>query len=742
MTPPDGSDFPNPPVATEPGQLTDTLAILLHGGKALLLFEGLDSAPPRSGRLGHGDQDQAWTAECWRITRADGDEWCGFAVLDSLPLAGARVRDDALGRDWRLATPPRVDIAPEPLADLVRRGGVDSRAVFGFLIRHLLAGHAKDSAAAKAYQTFATGFFTAAAERDGFIEILATPDGGGLFAQGWSMSLAAGPTTLASVAHDLAVREVEVALFEREDILPPGHGFCFFGKGWRNESLGAVDAVFFEMNGRLLRLDVVHGAVLELTGAPATTHVAQMLPRLVAPEATRRAFKRVCRPCFQGMDTLSGTPLPVAAAFDALLRAPDGALLALGWMLDPLRRVERVLIKSTANLYAPIHASWCALPRLDLHQGFGADPRFADLLDEHDFLHGFIVHAPATPAETDGAQLYLEIVLDDDSCLFRPLTATPFDSAERLPQILGILSPRDPELDRVVEEHLAPFLASVRPAARGPRRAGATRPIALGTQGPARAVAAVVPFRTYAELQPILGLLAGTPEADALDLVLVTSRSVATETLGKLTEAFDFYGLTGGLVFASEHETTAGRLDLGAAATRSATILCLTPAALPKSAGWLADLMAEARDLPGGGLLSPAMTYEDGSIYFGGESADPLTVHGACARSGYGASWLRRGAPREVAAGAPEVALIGRAALEAAGGFSGHLFSDAYTHVDLAARLRRAGHASYCSGAVEFWMLDDSHAAQPSPFARLMRKVDAALLDQVVTTAQTGEPTA
>ncbi len=718
MTPPDGSDFPSLPVAAgaEPGQLTDTLAILLHGGKALLLFQGLDSPPPRAGRLGHGDQDQGWTAECWRIAQGDREEWCGLAVLGALPLAGARLRDEDGGRDWRLATQPRVDIAPQPLADLVRRGGVDSRAIFGFLVRHLLAGHATDSTAARAYQAFATGFFTAAAERDGFIEILATPDGGGLFAQGWSMSLAAGPTMLAGVAHDLAVREVEVALFEREDILPPGHGFCFFGKGWRDEELDAVDAVFFEMNGRLLRLDVVHGAVLQLTGTPATTHVAQMLPRLLAPEATRRAFKRVCRPCFQGADTLSGTPLPVAAAFDALLQAPDGALLAIGWMLDPLRRVERVLIKSTGNLYAPIHDSWCALPRLDLHQGFGTDRRFAGLLDEHDCLHGFIVHAPASRAETDGAELYLEIVLDDDSCLFRPLTATPFESAERLPHLLGALSPRDPELGRVVEEHLAPFLASVRPAA-------------------------IVPFRAYAELQPILGLLAGTPEAEALDLVLVTSRSVATETLPRLTEAFDFYGLSGGLVFASEHETTAGRLDLGVAATASPTILCLTPAALPKSAGWLAALMAEAESLPTAGLLSPAMTYEDGSIYFGGESADPLTVHGACALSGYGANWLRRGPARPVAAGAPEVALIGRAALEAAGGFSGHLFSDAYTHVDLAARLRRAGHGSYCSGAVEFWMLDDSHAAQPSPFARLMRQVDAALLDRVVTAPRNGVST-
>ena len=41
-------------------------------------------------------------------------------------------------------------------------------------------------------------------------------------------------------------------------------------------------------------------------------------------------------------------------------------------------------------------------------------------------------------------------------------------------------------------------------------------------------------------------------------------------------------------------------------------------------------------------------------------------------------------------------------------------------------------------------MLDDSNTAQPSPFARLMRQVDAALLDRrpLATGAQTGDPTA
>ena len=51
--------------------------------------------------------------------------------------------------------------------------------------------------------------------------LLASPEHGGFFAQGWSMSLGAGATPLARVEGGLAVAEAEVAVFDRADILPP-----------------------------------------------------------------------------------------------------------------------------------------------------------------------------------------------------------------------------------------------------------------------------------------------------------------------------------------------------------------------------------------------------------------------------------------------------------------------------------------------------------------------------------------
>lgn len=729
MTPADGSDFrgdaagPDGDEAAAGRLLPLAATLLLHGGRTLLLIEGAGTPPPVAGTLeADGATPLAWTALTWQ--GATGDGWHGIAALDAMPSAAGTLLTGADGSRWRLPAPDRFDIAPETLAAFVRRAGAGSREVYAFLVTRLLSDLPGDSAAARTLRGFARSFVAAAAEPDGFIEILAAPETGGLFAQGWSMHLAPGTVLLANPDEDLARCEAEVATFARDDILPPGQGFAFFGKFWSEASLAAAGAVFFEKDGRLLRLDVVRGP-MTLAGIAATAHVQHMLSRLQAPAGTLAAFRRICRPRFQGLDTLSSTPLPIACAFDSVLQAPDGALLVTGWMLDPLHRVERALLKSSGNLYARLDADWCALPRPDLVRGFGTDPRFAGLLDEHEAMYGFLAHAPADRDRVDGAEVYLELALDDGSCLFRPVTVLPFETAERLPQLLAPLSPADPELGRLVSDHLAPFLDSVPPLAPRPGRGPATRALRLGRTGGSREVQAMIPFQSWQQIQPILALLAGTPEAGLLDLALVTSRRMASETMARLEQAFTFYGLAGSLSIAPDAEGDAARFDLGALASGAPRLLAWSPSALPRAPGWLARLLDEAETLPPGSLLSPTLTYEDGSIFYGGGAADST---GACSLAGYAAEWLPRGAPRRAPTGAAEVVLIDRAALAEAGGFAGRLFGDAFAHLDLADRLVQSGRGCWCSGSVDFWILDDHAAEIPTAAARIIRQIDAALI--------------
>ncbi|MCE6958579.1 hypothetical protein LAZ40_05890 [Cereibacter sphaeroides] len=721
MTPADGSLLPAAAAAAVPARAEAQLAIVLPGGRSLVAFLSPDE-PPHEGTALWGGGHAGWRAEVWP---ADGG-WAGIALVGAALCERATIRGPE-GASMRLEPPRRIEIASEPLADFVRTAGLPAREVLDFLRKVLPAEPDATAAEARWARDFLGGFIASAATTDGFIEILAVPETDGLFAQGWSVSLPAGPCRMGKLDDDLGFCTAEVTTFPRADILPPGQGIALFSRDWRGQDLAALRALVYEHEGCLRRLDVVRDSVLHLRGEAGSVHVAHMLPRLAGPETARRAMRRICRPRYAGHDTLSATALPIAAALEAVFQAPDGGLLAMGWLLDPLARVERVLLKSSANLYAPLQDRWHSVARPDLNAGFATDARFGRLLDDRDTMHGFIAYAPAARSSVEGAEVYLELVLDDNSCLFRPASVTPLPTRDRLPGILSAISPHDPAIGPLVEGILAPFLAGL-PAAAPRNRARRTATIPLGAPSPERDIAAIMPFRSLAQLQPVFALLAGSPEASALDLTLVTPRGGAAGLTEKLDEAFRFYGLSGRLLLVPEGDGLLAQVEAGIEATAGSRLLLWQPSVLPTAPNWLSRLVRESQWVRPAGLVSPKLVYEDGSICFGGGEEHGSGAQAICPQLGYPADWLAQGRPSRVAFGAAEIALIGRADLAAAEGLSGRLFGDRLTHRDLADRLHAAGAGTWCSGSVTFWALQDQPSAANDSFTALMSKVDAALI--------------
>jgi hypothetical protein len=705
------------PATTE---LRPSDGILLQGGRMLLLFQG-DAPLPSSGRILTDSRVTSWHAASWGRAGAP-DVWMGLAIVDAMPAPGAAF-SDAAGHTAPLLAPPAVDLVPDRLVAFVRGASLDAQAVFGFLVRHLLDGRPQTSAVARAHRAFARDFLTAVAEPDGFIEIIAQPRCGGLFLQGWSLSLACGPVRVTAMTEDLALREVEVAWFERSDILAPARGCCLFGKGWTEQAPESLCAIFFEHEGRLARLDVVADPVLQPDPSLATGHVESMVPRMQGSQSTIRAFRRICRPAFNGTDTLSVTQLPVAAALDVLLEAPDGEVLAAGWLLDPLQRVEMAIIKSTGGLYAPIHGTWSRLPRPDLVTAFAGDPRFEGLLDPSDAMHGFVAYA--APKAHQHGEPYLELVLEDGA-LFLPLRRSHVTAAERVADVLPILAPPEPEFADIVARHLVPFVAALPPRNRAP--AAVRTQVSLAAADTSQRCSAIMPIEQLADLQPVFGLLSGSPDARGLDLTLVMPRTLARENAQRLQDAFAFYGLAGNLLVVSDTLKPQARLDAGLEAAGSERVLAWHPSTLPQAPGWLAMLLEELDTIGEPALLSPSLIYEDGSICFSG--APGGTTSGRCGHLGYGRRWLGDGELRSVAAAAFEVTLADRASLIAAGGYSSRLLSGRFAHVDLSRRLAALGIGSWCSGQVTFWKLEEGRPAEPDHAARVFAAVDEALLSR------------
>ena len=377
---------------------------------------------------------------------------------------------------------------------------------------------------------------------------------------------------------------------------------------------------------------------------------------------------------------------------------PGRDALGVGWLLDPLRRVERVLIKSTGK---PL----CQLDRR-LVRAAAPGPRQAS------------PRTPGSPtcstratrctassrmrrrARAEGAQVYLELVLDDGGCLFRPVAVTPFASAERCCRSCCGSSPTEPS-SRIVEDHSRRFW---RACARDPppRRRGDRAPIPSAHA--AREIAAIIPFRQLsATAADVWRCSPARPRPRCSSWHWSPRRVVASE-LNKLSAAFDFFGLRGSLTIASSR--TASRRSSTLAwrprPRRSCCAGCLR--LLPKRRAGSPDAR-RGRGASRPALLSPALTYEDGSIYFGGAAGGGSPELQPC-RATIPAGCIA--APAPARRGAAEIALIDRARAAAVGGFAGHLFGDAYVHVDLAERLAGKGIATWCSGAVEFWILDDA----------------------------------
>jgi hypothetical protein len=251
-------------------------------------------------------------------------------------------------------------------------------------------------------------------------------------------------------------------------------------------------------------------------------------------------------------------------------------------------------------------------------------------------------------------------------------------------------------------------------------------PIPLGASLPTaqakQRVPVLMPVTSLDDLQPVMALLAGTPDAAAMDLHMIAPRALAEAALADVQSAFRFHGLSGHLVLAPDRAARTVWLDTGLAATDEDAdeILVWLPRALPRTPGWLARLRHEANAIANPGALSPALTHEDGSIAFGSPSATGSVV-------GFSAAVLHRGPPVPVPSPAPDVALLDRAAIVAAGGFAGQRLTETHAHIDLGARLADAGCRVWCSGAVEFWRLDTTPLTPPSPEQRILRRIDARL---------------
>ena len=101
-------------------------------------------------------------------------------------------------------------------------------------------------------------------------------------------------------------------------------------------------------------------------------------------------------------------------------------------------------------------------------------------------------------------------------------------------------------------------------------------------------------------------------------------------------------------------------LDAGAKVARAGEILVWQPAVLPKSPRWLATLRRAARELGERAVVAPLLSYEDGSVYFGGGTSGAAPAGAPCSLVGFARRRLDDSGPRPAQALPAEIVLVNR----------------------------------------------------------------------------------
>jgi hypothetical protein len=271
---------------------------LLLADDLLVLFGEAEAGLPVEAQvcLG-GPAEPQGSAGTWRARQAQELGPSGprpfVAVAQLAGVARAQVTGLVLAAgqeaDQRWLLPPlaRLGLHPMPLARHLTESGLDAGMTFGFLATALFGGRGVEPLPPHRAQTFLRELLEHAGEPQGFLEVLAAPECGGLLIQGWCARLPSAadangsgelPAVLESDSGALEATRMMVAAFPRDDVLAPAVGIVAFARTDGGIAPEQVRALHLADGRRFCRLEVspAHRTVLE--PVVGTLHLRRMLP--------------------------------------------------------------------------------------------------------------------------------------------------------------------------------------------------------------------------------------------------------------------------------------------------------------------------------------------------------------------------------------------------------------------------------------------------------------------------------
>ena len=565
---------------------------------------------------------------------------------------------------------------------------------------------------ALAVETLLRAFLSQAEAGDGCIEIAAAVPGACVALQGWGAPVS-GAVEVLLAGPGLARFTGHAGGFGRSDVSAPATGLMLVLPPEAEAALPGVDHVFILSERGIHSRTVVEPRLLDPEGSAG--HLRHMLPTLRCDPAMAAMLADAVRPRFEGRDTISGHVLPVRAAVDCVVAAPEVGTYLSGWIFDPARSIAAVHVCGSAGLAQRLDGQWTRIPRPDVSEAFAATPGFPPPPDAD---AGFAVFTPAAPAS--GELLHLRVDFRNGDRAFLPLPASDPAQAAVQARLLAGIDMHKPSGLPVVERHLAPLMARVRPAVPA-------RP-AVFLRGPLeRPHPIVVPLPAERRPRALLSGFLHDPLAADEHLVLVCGPEWRDAALGGLRALLRFYGLPGSVLLTGDTATAPVALAAAASVTQAAALLLAGPATSGAAPGWRTALRDALASRPDVAFACPTLLYEDWSVRFAGSAvpafcdAPPFTRI-AAAMAGMPGSLVAATAGTVVpaATGTLECCLLSRQGATLPGG-PGALVTETGREAAFFAGLGAAGLCGLWVPAVQVYAPEDgAEGGADSPVARLV----------------------
>lgn len=378
---------------------------------------------------------------------------------------------------------------------------------------------------------------------------------------------------------------------------------------------------------------------------------------------------------------------PLGAALELAVDDQGGGLLLRGWIRDPLRLVERVLLRSPWGEEALPAARRHPYARPDLAKTFQQAPHGGAAPQP-----GFVAWLPrvAVPA----AQWGLRLGLTTGECL--DLTAPPglLPPAQARDALLTAL-PVAALTPAMMDDCLLPALARMQAAFLAQR--AAPEVIRIGPPIAAPRVSVVVPlYRNLRFVRFQIGHFARDPAMRQTELVYVLDSPEQRADIELLLRSLHaVQGMPVTLVVQAGNYGFSSACNAGAAAARAPRLLMLNSDVIPAARGWLPLLEAALESDPGLAMVGPKLLTEEDSVQHAGlffERHGPLEEW---FNNHYWKGAPRRfpplDRPRRVPGVTGAAMLLDRARFEAVGGFTTDYAIGDYEDSDLCLKLRAAG---------------------------------------------------